>query len=190
MTPEEAANTPPLKKRRRMRTSPILEKITYTCHHAGSYSAKHSDKLPQNRLRLNTKRSVKCNCQARIVLTELQNGECRVTYFWKHEGHGQCARVGCVLLAHVTDPFADDELDSGRLPKVVDDWLVAQIKAGKDTDAIRKVLNISEEEKTEASFGFLLSLSIWLNDVPSTFELLQRIHRQCLPICLHHWLSR
>ena len=88
MSPEEAASVPPLKKRRRNRTSPILEKITYTCHHAGSYESKHSTSLPQAKLRLNTKKSVKCNCNSRIVLTEMQDGECRAAYFWKHQGHG------------------------------------------------------------------------------------------------------
>jgi hypothetical protein len=89
MTPDEAANAPPLKRRKRLRTSPVIEKITYTCHHAGKYSSKHSSDLPQNKLRLNTKPSVKCNCPARVVLTEVDGGACKVQYFWKHDGHGE-----------------------------------------------------------------------------------------------------
>jgi hypothetical protein len=51
----------------------------------------------------------------------------------------------------MVDPYATGEYDSGRLPKVVDDWLVAQIHAGKDTDEIRKMLSLTEEEKQEVS---------------------------------------
>ncbi|GMK54775.1 hypothetical protein CspeluHIS016_0113610 [Cutaneotrichosporon spelunceum] len=132
MAPEEAASAPPLKRRRRNRTSNIKEKVTYTCHHAGRYEAKHSTTLPREKLRLNTKKSVKCDCPARIVLTELDEGECKVSYFWRHEGH---------------DAYADDELESGRLPKVIDEWLVSQIQAGKDTDEIRRALMMPEDEK-------------------------------------------
>ncbi|BEJ11383.1 hypothetical protein CspHIS471_0108050 [Cutaneotrichosporon sp. HIS471] len=132
MAPEEAASAPPLKRRRRNRTSNIKEKVTYTCHHAGRYEAKHSTTLPREKLRLNTKKSVKCDCPARIVLTELDEAECKVSYFWRHEGH---------------DAYADDELESGRLPKVIDEWLVAQIHAGKDTDEIRRALMMPEDEK-------------------------------------------
>lgn len=46
-------------------------------------------------------------------------------------------------------------MDTGRLPKVVDDWLIAQIDAGKDTDEIRQMLSISEEAKQEVSLGFV-----------------------------------
>jgi hypothetical protein len=91
MPPEEAANTPPPKRRRRGRTSPVVEKITYTCHHAGSYSSKHSDLLPKSKLRLNTKTSVKCGCLARIVMNEVEGGDVRVTYYWQHQGHGEWA---------------------------------------------------------------------------------------------------
>lgn len=133
LPPSEAATAPPLKRRRRNRTSSIKEKVTFTCHHAGRYEAKHSTTLPREKLRLNTKKSVKCDCPARIVLTEMEDGECKVSYFWKHEGH---------------DAYADDELESGRLPKVIDEWLVAQIEAGKDTDAIRRSLMMTEEEKS------------------------------------------
>lgn len=132
MTPEEAASAPPLKRRRRNRTSNIKEKVTYTCHHAGRYEAKHSTTLPREKLRLNTKKSVKCDCPARIVLTEMEEGECKVSYFWRHEGH---------------DAYAEDELESGRLPKVIDEWLVSQIQQGKDTDQIRRALMMPEEEK-------------------------------------------
>jgi hypothetical protein len=89
MTPEEAANVPPLKRRRRNRTSAVVEKVTFTCHHAGNYSSKHSDEIPVARLRMNTKASVKCSCSSRIVLTEMEGGECQAMYYWKHEGHGE-----------------------------------------------------------------------------------------------------
>lgn len=133
MSAEEIASAPPLKRRRRNRTSTIKEKVTFTCHHAGRYEAKHSTTLPPEKLRMNTKKSVKCDCPARIVLTEMEEGECKVSYFWRHEGH---------------DAYADDELESGRLPKVIDEWLVAQIQAGKDTDEIRRSLMMTDEEKT------------------------------------------
>ncbi|KAK8853123.1 hypothetical protein IAR55_003824 [Kwoniella newhampshirensis] len=132
MTPEERASAAPFKTRRRNRVSPVLEKVTFTCHHAGSYESKHSTVLPKEKLRLNTKKSVKCACGARIVLSENQSGECRVVYHWKHEGH---------------DPFAEVETQGGRLPKVIDDWLNTQIEEGKTLDDIRKVLNMTEEEK-------------------------------------------
>ncbi|GFZ48565.1 hypothetical protein JCM24511_06313 [Saitozyma sp. JCM 24511] len=132
MTPEEAANTPAPKRRRRAKTSLIVEKVTFTCHHAGSYASRHSDTLPKSKLRLNTKQSVKCGCQARIVSHESQDGDVRVTYFWKHQGH---------------DPFTEGEHDTGRLPKVVDDWIVVQIQAGKAPEEIRKLLHMTEEEK-------------------------------------------
>lgn len=35
MDPEEAAKQPPIKKRQRNRTSMVVSKTTYTCHHAG-----------------------------------------------------------------------------------------------------------------------------------------------------------
>ncbi|KAL1409967.1 hypothetical protein Q8F55_003966 [Vanrija albida] len=133
MTPDEVASAPPLKRRRRNRTSTIKEKVTFTCHHAGRYEAKHSTTLPREKLRLNTKKSVKCDCPARIVLTEMEEGGCKASYFWQHEGH---------------DAYADDELESGRLPKVIDEWLVAQIQAGKDTDEIRRSLTMTDEEKS------------------------------------------
>jgi hypothetical protein len=37
------------------------------------------------------------------------------------------------------------------VPKVVDDWLITQIEAGKDMDDLRKILNISEDAKAEVS---------------------------------------
>lgn len=134
MSPEEAATAPPLKRRRRTRTSSIKEKVTFTCHHAGRYEAKHSTTLPREKLRMNTKKSVKCDCPARIVLTEMDEGECKASYYWRHEGH---------------DAYADDELESGRLPKVIDEWLVAQIEAGKDTDEIRRSLMMTDDEKQQ-----------------------------------------
>jgi len=99
MTPDEAAHAPPLKRRKRARTSPVVEKITFTCHHAGSYTSKHSTDLPQSKLRLNTKRSVKCNCPARVVLTELEGGACKIMYYWRHEGHGEFGAVTSRVLA-------------------------------------------------------------------------------------------
>ena len=90
MDPDQQAVAPPLKRRRRNRTSAVKEKVTYTCHHAGTYSPKHSEDLPATKLRLNTKQSVKCSCSSRIVLTEIESGECQVMYYWRHEGHGKC----------------------------------------------------------------------------------------------------
>lgn len=58
-----------------------------------------------------------------------------------------------VMAKLMSDPFGEDELESGRLPKIIDDWLIAQIHAGKDTEAIRKVLSMSEEEKEEVSLS-------------------------------------
>ncbi|WRT70328.1 uncharacterized protein IL334_007326 [Kwoniella shivajii] len=132
MNPEERSTAAPLKTRQRKRVSPVLEKVTFTCHHAGTYESKHSTVLPKEKLRLNTKRSVKCACASRIVLSENQSGDCRVVYHWKHDGH---------------DPFSDADTEGGRLPKAIDIWLNKQIEAGKTLDDIRKVLNISEEEK-------------------------------------------
>ena len=150
MTPEEAAAVAPLKRRRRNRTSAVIEKITYTCHHAGNYASKHSEHLPLTKLRMNTKQSVKCSCSSRIVLTEVEGGECQVMYYWKHEGHGKSVptSVGCQLMI---DPFASEELEAGRLPKVVDDWLNEQIRAGLTVDEIRRKLEFSEEDKEEVS---------------------------------------
>ncbi|WVF73016.1 hypothetical protein IAT40_007834 [Kwoniella sp. CBS 6097] len=132
MTPEERAAAPPLKTRRRNRVSPVVEKVTFTCHHAGSYESKHSSTLPKEKLRLNTKTSVKCACASRVVLSEMNGGECKVVYHWKHEGH---------------DPFSDEDTQGGRLPKAIDVWLNRQIEAGKTLDDIRKVLTIPDEEK-------------------------------------------
>ncbi|WWC71920.1 uncharacterized protein I206_105879 [Kwoniella pini CBS 10737] len=132
MTPEEREAATPLKTRRRKRVSPVFEKVTFTCHHAGTYESKHSTSLPEEKLRKNTKKSVKCACASRVVLSELQTGDCKVVYHWKHEGH---------------DPFSDADLEGGRLPKSIDTWLNKQIEAGKTLDDIRKVLNISEEDK-------------------------------------------
>ncbi|KAL7418310.1 hypothetical protein Q5752_006768 [Cryptotrichosporon argae] len=129
---DQQSLVPALKRRKRKRTSKVASKITYTCHHAGKYASRHSTTLPREKLRLNTKKSVKCNCEARIVLSEMDDGECKVTYWWKHEGH---------------DAFAREELENGRLPKVIDDWLVKQIASGKSLDEIRRLLNLPEETK-------------------------------------------
>jgi hypothetical protein len=64
----------------------------------------------------------------------MDEGDCKVSYYWRHEGH---------------DAYADDELESGRLPKVIDEWLVAQISAGKDTDEIRRSLMMTDDEKAD-----------------------------------------
>ncbi|WWC64684.1 uncharacterized protein I303_107295 [Kwoniella dejecticola CBS 10117] len=132
MTSEEREAATPLKTRRRKRVSPVFEKVTFTCHHAGSYESKHSTTLPEEKLRKNTKKSVKCACASRVVLSELQSGDCKVVYHWKHDGH---------------DPFSDADLEGGRLPKSIDTWLNKQIEAGKTLDDIRKILDIPEEEK-------------------------------------------
>lgn len=94
MDPSEAAAVPPLKRRRRNRTSHVVEKITYTCHHAGKYDAKHSDSLPAEKLRMKTKKSVKVGCTSRIVMTFLDDGSVRAQYYWKHEGHGESWSYG------------------------------------------------------------------------------------------------
>lgn len=52
------------------------------------------------------------------------------------------------------DPFASEELEAGRLPKVVDDWLNEQIRAGATVDEIRRKLEYSEEDKEEVSLTF------------------------------------
>lgn len=52
-------------------------------------------------------------------------------------------------IANSVDPFAPDELESSRLPRVVDEWVVRQIKAGKTMDEIKKMVTVTEEEKAE-----------------------------------------
>ena len=89
LTSEEQTSVRPLQRRARKLISPVESKVTFTCHHAGSYKTKHSNAVPKDRLRLNVKTSVKCNCPAKVTLTEMQDGECRVLYVWKHEGHGE-----------------------------------------------------------------------------------------------------
>jgi len=49
------------------------------------------------------------------------------------------------------DPFASEELEAGRLPKVVDDWLNDQIRAGLTVDEIRRKLEFTEEDKEEVN---------------------------------------
>lgn len=51
--------------------------------------------------------------------------------------------------ADMADPFATDEMETSRLPRVVDEWVVAQITAGKSPEEIRALLNVTEEEKAE-----------------------------------------
>lgn len=53
-----------------------------------------------------------------------------------------------------SDPFSEEELDTGRVPKVVDDWLVEQIRKGKDTDEIRAMLSIPDVAKQEVGLVF------------------------------------
>lgn len=47
------------------------------------------------------------------------------------------------------DPFASDEMESSRLPRVVDEWVVNQIHAGKSPEEIRRMLTVSDEVKAE-----------------------------------------
>jgi hypothetical protein len=54
-------------------------------------------------------------------------------------------------LTTTVEAYGDAELESGKLPKVIDDWLVGQIAAGKDTEEIRKALTLTENEKAEVS---------------------------------------
>lgn len=135
----------------------MLEKVTYTCHHAGSYTKRHDPSLPQSRQRLNTKSTVKCNCPSRIVMQEVEAGVCKAAYYWRHEGHGESPNKSWSVAA-VSDgaePFDQAEAVVSRVPKVVDDWLITQIEAGKDMDYLRKILNISEDAKAEVSYHAL-----------------------------------
>lgn len=88
LTPEERADLPMPLRRKRARTSTVAQKITYTCHHAGTYTSKHSDRVPEGKQRLNTKKSVKCGCTSRIVVNEMESGLVHVAYHWRHVGHG------------------------------------------------------------------------------------------------------
>ncbi|TYJ57082.1 hypothetical protein B9479_002183 [Cryptococcus floricola] len=132
MSEEERKLALPLKTRRRNRVSPVAEKVTFTCHHAGTYNSQHSSNLPKEKLRMNTKKSVKCACPSRIVLSEMQSGDCRVCYHWKHEGH---------------DPFTEGDLDGGRMNKAIDEWMVARINEGKTPEEIRRLLDMDEDAK-------------------------------------------
>ncbi|WVQ73045.1 hypothetical protein IAR50_002608 [Cryptococcus sp. DSM 104548] len=132
MTEEERKLALPLKTRRRNRVSPVAEKVTFTCHHAGTYNSQHSSNLPKEKLRMNTKKSVKCACPSRIVLSEMQAGDCRVCYHWKHQGH---------------DPFTEGDLDGGRMNKAIDEWMVARINEGKTPEEIRRLLDMDEDAK-------------------------------------------
>ena len=55
------------------------------------------------------------------------------------------------------DPFASAELEAGRLPKVVDDWLNQQIMHGFTVDQIRAKLEMPTEAKEEVRLIALLS---------------------------------
>lgn len=50
-----------------------------------------------------------------------------------------------------TDPFASAELQAGRLPKVVDDWLNLQIQHGFTVDQIRAKLELTPEDREAVS---------------------------------------
>jgi hypothetical protein len=52
----------------------------------------------------------------------------------------------CLALIR-TDPFTEGEHDAGRLPKVIDDWIVVQIQAGRAPEEIRKLLHMTQEEQ-------------------------------------------
>jgi hypothetical protein len=47
------------------------------------------------------------------------------------------------------DPYGNTEMENSRLPKILDDWLTAQIESGKEPEAIRKLVEITEEERTD-----------------------------------------
>ena len=49
------------------------------------------------------------------------------------------------------DPFAENIPEAGKLPKIIDEWLVQQVVDGKDTEAIMRSLQLSEEEKARVS---------------------------------------
>ena len=89
MTHEERLSYPAPLRRKRNRTSTVLQKVTYTCHHAGSYTTKHSTRVPYDKQRQNTKKSVKCGCTSRIVVNEMESGLFNVAYHWKHTGHSE-----------------------------------------------------------------------------------------------------
>ena len=52
-----------------------------------------------------------------------------------------------------TDPFSSEQVEAGRLPKVVDDWLNEQILAGETVDSIRRKLDMMPHIKEEVSFS-------------------------------------
>jgi hypothetical protein len=80
-------------------------------------------------------------------------------YYWKHEGHSKF-KLLYPEISLMIDPFASEELEAGRLPKVVDDWLTEQIEAGESVDSIRKKLDMKPEDKEEvSSYSIIASLS-------------------------------
>lgn len=50
-----------------------------------------------------------------------------------------------------TDPFASAELEAGRLPKIVDEWLNEQVRQGATVDDIRNKLDMTDAERREVS---------------------------------------
>jgi hypothetical protein len=50
------------------------------------------------------------------------------------------------------DPFSSEQVEAGRLPKVVDDWLNDQILAGESVESIRRKLDMRPDTKQEVSF--------------------------------------
>lgn len=53
------------------------------------YESQHNTDLPQEKLRMNTKTSVKCGCTSRVVMNEMEDGEVKAAFWWKHNGHGE-----------------------------------------------------------------------------------------------------
>lgn len=49
-----------------------------------------------------------------------------------------------------------EDLQGSRLPPDVDAWLVRQIEAGKDTEEIRKLLEMSPADKEDVSDALVL----------------------------------
>lgn len=74
-----------------------------------------------------------------------------------------CARRLWDVWEDVTDrvdPFASAELEAGRLPKVVDDWLNQQILDGFTVDQIRAKLELSPEAKEEVNLCLTLVIRL------------------------------
>jgi hypothetical protein len=60
------------------------------------------------------------------------------------------------------DPYAEGEHDTGRLPKIIDDWIVSQIQAGKGPEDIRRLLQMTPEEKDAVGDFSYTSLPLFL----------------------------